>query len=107
MAKMSVDDKLGLDLFHTDEHNPHITVNEDYDDMEEIRKVLLAYDDMEEIRKVLLACPAGLYHYENGKVTFSHEGCLECGTCRVLSIDKVVKSWDHPMGGAGVQFRQG
>ncbi|MBQ2640979.1 MAG: 4Fe-4S dicluster domain-containing protein, partial [Lachnospiraceae bacterium] len=53
------------------------------------------------------ACPAGLYHYENGKVTFSHEGCLECGTCRVLSIDKVVKSWDHPMGGAGVQFRQG
>ena len=42
MAKMSVDDKLGLDLFHTDEHNPHITVNEDYDDMEEIRKVLLA-----------------------------------------------------------------
>ena len=39
---MSVDDKLGLDLFHTDEHNPHITVNEDYDDMEEIRKVLLA-----------------------------------------------------------------
>ena len=62
---------------------------------------------MEEINKVLLACPAGLYHYENGKVTFSHEGCLECGTCRVLSIDKVVKSWDHPMGGAGVQFRQG
>ena len=94
MAKMSVDDKLGLDLFHTDEHNPHITVNEDY-------------DNMEEINKVLLACPAGLYHYENGKVTFSHEGCLECGTCRVLSIDKVVKSWGHPMGGAGVQFRQG
>jgi ferredoxin-like protein FixX len=60
MAKMSVDDKLGLDLFHTDEHNPHITVNEDY-------------DDMEEIRKVLLACPAGLYHYENGKVTFISE----------------------------------
>ena len=52
MAKMSVDDKLGLDLFHTDEHNPHITVNEDY-------------DNMEEINKVLLACPAGLYHYEN------------------------------------------
>ena len=72
-----------------------------------LRKSTSIYDDMEEIRKVLLACPAGLYHYENGKVTFSHEGCLECGTCRVLSIDKVVKSWDHPMGGAGVQFRQG
>ena len=67
MAKMSVDDKLGLDLFHTDEHNPHITVNEDY-------------DDMEEIRKVLLACPAGLYHYENGKVTFSHEGVYSPST---------------------------
>ena len=35
---MSVDDKLGLDLFHTDEHNPHITVNEDYDNMDEVQK---------------------------------------------------------------------
>ena len=94
MAKMSVDDKLGLDLFHTDEHNPHITVNKDY-------------DNMEEIRKDLLACPAGLYQYENSKVTFSHEGCLECGTCRVVSGGKLIKIWHYPVGSMGVEYRQG
>lgn len=94
MAKMSIDDKLGLDLFYTDEQNPHITINEDY-------------DNAEEIHKVVLACPAGLYHFDEGKLSFSHEGCLECGTCRVLSINKAVKSWDHPPGGAGVMYRQG
>ena len=94
MAKMSVDDKLGLDLFHTDEHNPHIMVNEDY-------------DDMEEIRKVLLACPAGLYHYENGKVTFSHEGCLECGTCRIACGDTIIKKWVNPGPTMGVEYRFG
>ena len=94
MARMSVDDKLALSVFHTDEANPHIVINEDY-------------DNEEEIRKVVLACPAALYHYDNGKVTFSHEGCLECGTCRVVSGGKVVKSWNHPFGEMGVTYMQG
>ena len=42
MARMSVDDKLALSVFHTDEANPHIVINEDYDNEEEIRKVVLA-----------------------------------------------------------------
>lgn len=94
MAKMSVDDKLGFVKFYTDEHNPHITIDE-------------TYDNETEIRKLLLACPAGLYRYENGKVIFSHEGCFECGTCRVLSGGKVVKTWNHPEGSVGVEYRQG
>ena len=35
------------------------------------------------------------------------EGCLECGTCRVLTHGRIVESWDHPMGGMGVAFRKG
>lgn len=94
MVKMTVDNKLGIDRFNVDEHNPHITINKDY-------------DNEEKINLLVMACPAGLYNYENGKITFNHEGCLECGTCRVLSKGKVVESWNYPMGGLGIEFRQG
>ena len=94
MKKMSVDDKLALDLFHTDEEESHI-------------KVDLDYGDEAEIRKLLLACPAECYKWIDGKLTFSHLGCLECGTCRILSHGKVVQEWRHPQSGAGVSFRQG
>lgn len=94
MAPMSVDDKLGFVKFYTDEENPHIVINP-------------SFSDEKEIRKLVLACPAGLYRYEDGKIIFSHEGCLECGTCRVLSGGKIVRQWNHPEGWAGVEFRQG
>ena len=94
MKKMTIEDKLGLNLFHTDEENSHIEVD-------------LEFKDEAEINRVVMACPAELYKYENGTLTFNHEGCLECGTCRVLSHDKVVKTWTHPFAGYGVQFRAG
>lgn len=94
MKKMSVDDKLALDMFHTDEEESHI-------------KADLTCTDMDEIRKLLLACPAECYKYIDGKLSFSHLGCLECGTCRVLSHGKIVQEWHHPQSGVGVSFRQG
>ena len=94
MKKTSLDDKLGIDRFHVDERNPHISVNTDF-------------DGEYHIRLLVTACPAGLYRYEDGKIVFSHEGCLECGTCRVLSKGQVVKRWSYPAGGKGVEFRQG
>ena len=92
--KVPVDDKLGYNRFNTDESYAHIEINEDF-------------KDEAEIRKVVLACPAELYKYENGELTFNHEGCPECGTCRVVSGGKVVKMWNHPYGGAGVTYMQG
>lgn len=94
MAKMSIDDKLGVNRFFIDKSNPHISIKADY------------YDE-DKIHELVMACPAGLYSYENGKITFNYEGCLECGTCRVLSKGKVVKSWDYPMGGRGIEYQQG
>ena len=78
MKKMSIDDKLGLDLFHTDEEESHIQVD-------------LGCTDEAEIKRLLLACPAECYKYIGGKLSFSHLGCLECGTCRVLSHGRIVK----------------
>jgi len=92
--RLSLDDKLGSTRFFVDHHTPHIVIN--YDCEDEIQ-----------IRLLVKACPAGLYQYEDGKIGFNHEGCLECGTCRVLSKKKVVKSWDYPVGGMGVEFRNG
>lgn len=94
MAKISLDNKLAVDRFLSEERNPHIVLSKDF-------------DNPKDIELVVMACPAGLYRYEDGKVSFNHEGCLECGTCRVLSKGKLVKTWGHPMGGKGVEFRQG
>ncbi len=94
MKKMTIEDKLALDLFHTDEENSHIDVDKET-------------TDEAEIRKLVLACPAECYKYEDGQFSFSHLGCLECGTCRVLSHDKIVKGWNYPMGTKGVFYRQG
>jgi ferredoxin like protein len=94
VVKVNIDNKLALDRFVLDKQNPHITINKEY-------------EDEEEIKLLVMACPAGLYSYEDGKLAFNHEGCLECGTCRVLSKGKVVKSWSYPMGGFGVEYRQG
>jgi len=94
MKKMSIDDKLAVNLFNTDDHHSHIDVD-------------LECKDIDEIMKLVLACPAGCYKYIDGNFSFSHLGCLECGTCRVLSHDKIVKAWNHPESGVGVSFRQG
>ncbi|MDR0424301.1 MAG: 4Fe-4S dicluster domain-containing protein [Clostridiales Family XIII bacterium] len=94
MAKMSVDDKLGVVRFKVDEHNAHIIVDD-------------TYQNMDEINLLVMACPASLYSYEDGKVAFNYEGCLECGTCRVLSSGKVIKSWSYPRGPLGVEYHQG
>jgi len=94
MKRMPIDDKLAVNLFNTDDHNSHIDVD-------------LQYADEDEKMKLVLACPAGCYKIIDGQFSFSHLGCLECGTCRVLSHDKVVKAWNHPESGVGVSFRQG
>jgi ferredoxin like protein len=56
-------------------------------------------------RGCLFTCPAECYTEDReGGVKFSYEGCLECGTCRVV-CDRGAVSWNHPRGGFGVGFR--
>ena len=94
MKKLTIDDRLALNRYHVDEEDPHIKV-----DLENCTD--------EEFNKLLLACPASCYTLIDGVRSFSHLGCLECGTCRVLCGGTIVKEWRHPMGEIGVQFRQG
>jgi len=49
-------------------------------------------------------CPAELFTLAaDGAVLFSHEGCLECGTCCIICPHL---AWNYPRGGYGVAFRE-
>ncbi|MBN1317387.1 MAG: 4Fe-4S binding protein [Anaerolineales bacterium] len=59
-----------------------------------------------DLQSCLYVCPAGCFTLEDGQIQFSYEGCLECGTCRVVCPNKAL-TWDYPLGGYGVSFRYG
>lgn len=93
--KVNVAEKLGVNKFNTDEHNSHIEVDKEY-------------ADKNEVARLVRVCPAAVYSLdENGAMFFEYLGCLECGTCKVLSEGKVVKSWNYPLGTRGIEYRLG
>ncbi|MHB1159914.1 MAG: ferredoxin family protein [Chloroflexota bacterium] len=49
-------------------------------------------------------CPAGCFSLEGKELRFAHDGCLECGSCRIVCDRKAVR-WGYPKGGYGVTFR--
>lgn len=92
-APMEIKAKLGLDVFKPGKE-PHIRI-----------KPGLERDPR--LKPAIKACPAGLYtENAEGEVLLSAEGCLECGTCRLLCGLEVL-DWNYPEGGDGVQYRYG
>ncbi|MGC8969234.1 MAG: ferredoxin family protein [Conexivisphaera sp.] len=55
-------------------------------------------------RACVRMCPAGCYTEVEGSIVFSYEGCLECGTCRVVCPMGAIE-WNYPLSGRGVQYR--
>lgn len=53
------------------------------------------------------ACPARCYSWSptESRLSFVHDGCLECGTCYVLCEKDAFTRWRYPRGGFGVSFR--
>jgi ferredoxin like protein len=85
--------KLGLDVFKP-LSEPHIRIRS--------RK-----ERDERLLAAVRICPAGLYsRNDQGDVVLTTDGCLECGTCRLLCTTDVLE-WRYPEGGTGVQFRFG
>jgi ferredoxin like protein len=56
------------------------------------------------LKPCTLLCPAGCYVLVDDRVVFSYEGCLECGTCRVICPYDAIK-WDYPLSGRGISYR--
>ena len=90
---MKIEDKLFLDRFKVDEES-HLRIT----DADRCRQCA--------DRPCLYLCPANVYRLEGDCVSVNHEGCLECGSCRVacplLNID-----WRFPRGGYGISHKFG
>lgn len=90
----NVDAKLSVDKFYVDEETAHIELTDN--------------PSVEEFNKLVLACPASLYRYgESGEMLFDYAGCLECGTCRVICGNTIIKKWQYPLGTMGIEYRWG
>lgn len=91
---VNVDEYLSLDKFEVDEENAHIELVED--------------PDRSEFLKLVRVCPAALYKVdEEGRQTFDYAGCLECGSCRIVCGETIIKKWQYPQATMGVQYRYG
>lgn len=57
---------------------------------------------------LLTACPARCYELnDRGQVEVSVDGCVECGTCRIIGEPGGDIEWNYPRGGYGVLFKFG
>jgi ferredoxin-like protein FixX len=91
---VNVDELLALNKYHVDEAHAHIELVEN--------------PAAAEFEKLVLLCPAALYRVgEDGAKSFDHAGCLECGTCRIVCGDTIIKRWENPQSGMGVEYRYG
>ena len=89
---MKIEDKLALNKFDID-REVHIT-------LEETKCQGCDW------KPCLYACPAECYVLREDHVTFSYEGCLECGSCRI-SCPKDAIHWVYPRGGFGICYQYG
>ena len=92
MNVKKLEDKLAVNTYATDK-DVHIAIQED---------ICQACDH----HRCLNACPADCYKLSEGHISYSYEGCLECGSCRIV-CDKGSVIWKMPRGGLGVCFEYG
>jgi ferredoxin like protein len=88
----NIEDKLAVNKYDIDEE-VHITINEEI-------------CSRCENRGCVYACPADCFKLTDERVTFSFEGCLECGSCRLICDEDAV-SWTLPRAGFGICYQYG
>jgi len=92
MSRARVEDKLAVDKFDVD-REVHIQVDGD---------ICKACEE----HYCVYVCPADCYKLGEGHVTYSYEGCLECGSCRIACRRGAIE-WTLPRAGFGVCFEYG
>lgn len=94
-TEMKVEDKLYYNRYVVDAGRPHIRVTPHVTPS----PALLA---------LVHVCPAHCYEVnDKGQVEITTDGCLECGTCRVVCGASGEIEWSYPRGGFGVLFKFG
>jgi ferredoxin like protein len=88
-----IEEKLYQNRYVVDAGRPHIKVKE--------HSVPSAA-----LKSLITTCPANCYSLtEQGKVEIVPDGCMECGTCRVVATNDI--EWNYPRGGYGLLFKFG
>lgn len=97
MSKVNVENKLFQNRYRVDSGRPHIS----------IRQPDVCANACTD-KACTFICPASCYKTEgNGTVTLIADGCLECGSCRVICTEHRNVEWEYPRGGYGVLFKFG
>ena len=94
-ASANVEQKLFQNRYLVDPGRPHI-------------KVKPHTTPTKQLLSLIRTCPAGCYSKNDaGQVEILVDGCLECGTCRVVCAPTGDIEWSYPRGGFGVMFKFG
>lgn len=92
MKTVSIEEKLAVNKYDIDKE-VHIRIKED------ICKSCHEYP-------CVYTCPADCFKLREGNLTFSYEGCLECGSCRIICEEGAI-DWALPRGGFGICYQYG
>ena len=92
---IKVEEKLFQNRYRVDEGRPHISVKD--------FGVCEACVD----KPCTSACPAACYSEEGKGISATFDGCLECGTCRIICQDFKNIEWFYPRGGYGILYKFG
>ena len=94
---VNVEEKLFQNRYKVDHGRPHI----------KIRDAAVCANQCV-AQQCTYVCPAACYKTEgNGSVTLITDGCLECGSCRVICTEFGNVDWEYPRGGHGILFKFG
>ncbi len=92
MKRRTIEEKLSVNKYDIDEE-VHIRIHEDI-----CKKC--------EKQPCVSICPAQCFKLKGDHITFSFEGCLECGSCRVVCEEGAI-DWTLPRGGLGICYQYG
>lgn len=92
MKTKSIEEKLAVNKYDID-REVHIRLREDI--CERCDRRLCLY-----------VCPAECFKLLENHITFSYEGCLECGSCRIICEEGAI-DWNLPRGGFGICYQYG
>ena len=94
---VNVEEKLFQNRYRVDHGRPHIRIKQ---------PEICSNDCVSQACTYI--CPASCYTAEgNGTVTLITDGCLECGSCRVICTEHRNVDWEYPRGGHGILFKFG
>lgn len=93
MTEVKIEEKLFQNRYLVDTDRPHIRIREP-----------AACASKCATKACAVCCPAGCYTLDGVNVQLITDGCLECGTCRVICRNV---EWEYPRGGYGIQFKFG